>query len=70
MTWADYMRLGISGLMRCNAIATLDGWWTSKGANIEQTLAANLGYASVSLTGRVIRDTGERSDMMPGELIG
>jgi hypothetical protein len=70
-TWTEYMQQGIRGLMRCNAIATLPEWWTSKGANIEQTLAAQLGYAGFdSRTGNLVHDTGIRTDNMPGELIG
>jgi hypothetical protein len=69
--WVDFMRAGITGLMRCNAIATLPGWWLSRGADLEQRLASSLGYAGISASnGRIVHDTGKRADNMPGELIG
>jgi hypothetical protein len=42
-TWEDWMRLGITQLMRCNAMALLPGWRSSKGAGAEIWLAQTLG---------------------------
>lgn len=39
-SWEDYMRLDIALLTTCDAICLLDGWWASKGATCEQTIAA------------------------------
>lgn len=46
-SWADYMKQGVTGLMRCNAIALLPNWFLSRGAMAEQRLAAQLGYTLV-----------------------
>lgn len=42
-TWADYMRYDIKKLADCDAILLLDGWWKSPGANLEYTIAQQLG---------------------------
>lgn len=42
-TWADFMRYDIKKLADCDAICLLDGWWRSRGANLEYTIAQQLG---------------------------
>lgn len=42
-TWADYMRYDLKKLVECEAILLLDGWWQSRGANLEYTVAQQLG---------------------------
>lgn len=41
--WQRYMRSAIRGMMKCEAVYVLDGYETSKGANIEINLAKELG---------------------------
>lgn len=41
--WHDYMKAAIQQLIRCDAIYVLNGYETSKGANIEIQLAKDLG---------------------------
>lgn len=38
-TWADWMRLSLAQMMRCDAVVMLPGWWRSKGARIEWLMA-------------------------------
>lgn len=67
-TWTDYMRFGISGLMRCNAIALLPNWWRSRGADLEQRIAASMGYAFVNpANGKVTNPGTNRTDRLPEE---
>ena len=42
-TWAGWMRLGIAQLIRCDAVALLPGWSTSRGAMLEHYIALQLG---------------------------
>lgn len=42
-TWADYMRLAIPQMLRCDGIALLDGWESSKGALLEVHVATAIG---------------------------
>ena len=42
-TWLAYMRIAITQLVQCDAIALLDGWQDSRGACVERTLADGLG---------------------------
>ena len=42
-TWLAYMRMAITQLVQCDAIALLDGWQDSRGACVERTLADGLG---------------------------
>lgn len=42
--WQACMRADICQLMRCDAIAMLPGWFTSKGVNVEYALAVTLGF--------------------------
>ncbi len=41
--WLAYMRMAITQLLTCDAIAMLDGWQESRGACVERTLAGGLG---------------------------
>ena len=42
-TWQGWMRSAIKQMSGCDAVATLDGWLTSRGAMIEVRLAFDLG---------------------------
>lgn len=42
-SWAGYMRLSLAQIIRCDALATLDGWHASRGAALEIHVAAGLG---------------------------
>lgn len=42
-TWQAYMRDAVRQLMTCDAVALLDGWKKSRGALIENGIAASLG---------------------------
>lgn len=41
--WADYLRLDLTKLITCEAIALLPGWDKSKGARLEYHVASELG---------------------------
>ena len=40
--WTDYMRSGITQLMRCEGVALLRGWGNSRGARLEVDIARSL----------------------------
>jgi hypothetical protein len=42
-TWHAYMRQAVAQLVRCEAVALMPGWESSKGANLEHRLAQDLG---------------------------
>ncbi len=42
-TWNEYMKRGIETMMNCEGIFMLSNWRDSKGANIERSLAMQLG---------------------------
>jgi hypothetical protein len=42
-TWLGYMRAAITQLATCDAVALLDGWQDSRGANVERDLARGMG---------------------------
>lgn len=44
-TWRDYMREDIKALVDCEAIYMLRGWWCSKGARLELSIAKKLKMA-------------------------
>ena len=48
-TWQDYMKRGISQLVRCDGVALLPGWRKSRGAWIERDLALLLGMPCAEL---------------------
>lgn len=37
--WAQYLRRAIRQMLECDAVAVLDGWEASRGANVEVDLA-------------------------------
>ena len=41
-SWTDYMRSGITQLMRCDGVALLKGWGNSRGARLEVDIARSL----------------------------
>ncbi len=43
LSWADYMRMDLRRLSRSDAICLLPGWYNSKGAGLERTIAEALG---------------------------
>lgn len=48
-TWENFMRMAVKQVCECDAVATLPGWWKSKGAMIEVQLAQTLGLEIFSL---------------------
>jgi Domain of unknown function (DUF4406) len=50
-SWASFMRCDIPALCTCDAVALLPGWESSKGANVERTLALALGMGVRPLAG-------------------
>lgn len=42
-TWAGYMRLALAQLVRCDITVRLPGWYNSRGAVVESSLARMLG---------------------------
>lgn len=50
-TWQEFMRDGLTGLLRCNGVALLPGWQRSRGARIERNLAIGLGLDIRHLSG-------------------
>lgn len=46
-TWADWMRLGLTQMLRCQAVLLLDGWQGSRGAVIEARMATALGLTVI-----------------------
>lgn len=41
--WSDCMRLDIAELVKCQGVAMLPGWTTSRGARLEVQIASTLG---------------------------
>ncbi len=41
-SWDTYMRIALRGLIACQTLVALPGWTTSRGAQIEVTLATSL----------------------------
>ena len=41
--WAWYLKRNIPYLIKCDAVATLDNWWNSRGACLETSIAAEMG---------------------------
>lgn len=41
-TWADYMRLTLADMLKCDAVAVLHGWENSRGATLEVLVAEAL----------------------------
>lgn len=46
-TWADWMRLALTQMLRCQAVLLLDGWQGSRGAVIEARMATALGLTVI-----------------------
>ncbi|WP_322080153.1 DUF4406 domain-containing protein [Burkholderia cenocepacia] len=42
--WLECMRVDIKHLVDCDAIAMLEGWQNSRGAQLEYTIALTLGH--------------------------
>jgi hypothetical protein len=42
-TWAEYMKVDLEALLHVDAVLVLNGWQFSRGANIEVTLAVDIG---------------------------
>lgn len=40
--YKDLLKKDIIALLECEGVAVLDGWWSSKGARLETTIAGNL----------------------------
>lgn len=43
LEWADYMRRDIPDLLGCEGLALLEGWGSSRGAQLEHRIATELG---------------------------
>ena len=43
-SWSDYLRRDIKVMMDCEAVALLEGWENSKGAQLETHVASVLGF--------------------------
>jgi hypothetical protein len=41
--WADYMRMAIAQVLKCDTLALLPNWHTSRGADLERHIALQLG---------------------------
>jgi len=52
--WLDYMLDDIPAMLKCEAVAALPGWITSRGARIEVLLAWALGIKVARLGSRAI----------------
>lgn len=46
-SWADYMRLALVQIARCDVIGMLPGWEKSKGARLEHHIATELGMGVI-----------------------
>jgi hypothetical protein len=49
LTWEEYMALDIAGMHDCTAFVRLPGWEASRGARIENDLAAERGLLVLDL---------------------
>lgn len=49
-SWEAHMRADLAALLTCNVIVLLPGWDTSRGAQLEKTVADALGLSVVYLT--------------------
>jgi len=47
--WADFLKRDIPYLLECKAVAVLDGWWNSRGARLETSIAAELGMPIIPI---------------------
>lgn len=55
-SWADYMRLALSAMLTCDAVAVLPGWRESRGAQLEVGLARELGMPVGTVDEWLLRD--------------
>lgn len=44
-TWAGYMRVALQQMLTCRAVVLLPNWHLSRGANLENHIATQLGMA-------------------------
>lgn len=49
-TWSDYLRLALTDLLTCEAVAVLPGWENSNGAKLEVYVSQQLGMPVEPLT--------------------
>lgn len=53
LPWEEYMKADLAALLRCDGVATLDGWAQSRGAKVEVRLAGDLNIPVNSVEGWV-----------------
>lgn len=59
--WEDYMKEAVKMLLECEVLYVLDGYETSKGANVEINLAKTLNIRVVTESGKILNKGRDRS---------
>lgn len=54
LPWVDCLRRDIKALMKCHEVALLQGWESSRGANLEVHIARQLGMKIYYLSRRTL----------------